>query len=87
MAGLRRNALLSAVLVALGTAALHAGGWVVITLVDVPDSLARNQPFTFTYGVRQHGMRLLNGLDGRIEARASHGQVVAARGGSIFARC
>ena len=72
MVGLRRCGLLAALVLALG-AAVHAGGWVVITLVDLPDALATNQPFTFKYGVRQHGMRLLSGLDGRIEARASKG--------------
>jgi Cytochrome c len=78
MAGLRPKVLCSALLLALGTGALHAGGWAVITIADAPDSLATNQPFMFTYAVRQHGMRLLSGLIGRVEARSSKGRVITA---------
>jgi mono/diheme cytochrome c family protein len=78
MAGRRTKVLCAALLLALGATALHAGGWVVITVADAPDSLAANQPFTFTYAVRQHGMRLLSGLTGRIEARSSNGRVITA---------
>ena len=78
MAGLRPGIRLSAVLLALGTSALHAGGWAVITITDAPDSVVTKQPFTFTYAVRQHGMRLLSGLTGRIEARSSKSRVITS---------
>ena len=67
MAGVRCHVLVS-VLVAFCTVALDAGGWVVITVTELPDSVVTNQPLTITYAVRQHGMRLLGGLDGRVEA-------------------
>jgi hypothetical protein len=56
-------------LVFLVTAALDAGGWAVITVVRTPDTVVVGEPVTVTYAVRQHGQTLLNGLQGRIEAR------------------
>jgi len=57
------------VLVVLATAALDAGGWAVITVVRTPDTVVVGEPVTVTYAARQHGQKLLNGLQGRIEAR------------------
>ena len=57
------------VCVFLATAALNAGGWAVITVVRTPDTVVAGEPVTVTYAARQHGQALLNGLQGRIEAR------------------
>ena len=56
-------------LVVLATAALDAGGWAVITVLRTPDTVVVGEPVTVTYAARQHGQKLLNGLQGRIEAR------------------
>ena len=60
---------LGIVVVLLAAAVLGAGGWAVITVVRTPDTVAVGEPVTVTYAVRQHGQQLLNGLNGRIEAR------------------
>jgi hypothetical protein len=63
------------------TANLDAGGWAVITVVRTPDTAATGEPVTVTYAVRQHGQKLLNGLQGRIVARLGdiviHGAAIA----------
>jgi mono/diheme cytochrome c family protein len=46
---------------------LGAGGWVVITVHDLPHYVVAGAPVTFWYSVRQHGRVLLGGLDGRLE--------------------
>ena len=56
--------------VILGSGAAHAGGWVVVTVRHLPDYVVVGAPVTLTYSVRQHGQKLLDGLNGRIEARA-----------------
>ena len=40
-----------------------------ITVERTPDTVVVGEPVTVTYAVRQHGQRLLSGLQGRIEAR------------------
>lgn len=60
----------SGVLLTLAVVALEAGGWVVITVTDLPDHVIVGKSVTLTYAVRQHGMHLLGSLSGRIEARA-----------------
>jgi hypothetical protein len=62
----------------LAAVTLDAGGWVVITVKDVPDYVVTGRPVVLTYAVRQHGMHLLDGLAGRIEARAGEHVVRAA---------
>jgi hypothetical protein len=57
------------ILLTLAAGVLEAGGWVVITVTDIPDAVPVGQPVTLTYAVRQHGSRLLGGLTGRVEAR------------------
>jgi mono/diheme cytochrome c family protein len=59
----------STLFAAAAVATIEAGGWVVITVTDVPDHVIVGQPVTLTYGVRQHGRYLLDRLAGRIEAR------------------
>ena len=61
--------------VVLGAGAAHAGGWVVVTVRNLPDYVVVGAPVTLTYSVRQHGQTLLGGLKGRIEARAGHRSV------------
>ena len=58
-------------------AAISAGGWAVITVDDVPEYIRANQPVTIRYTVLQHGARPVNGLNGRIEARAGGREVLA----------
>jgi hypothetical protein len=65
-------------LTAVTAATVSAGGWVVITVQDLPDHAVVGQPLTLTYAVRQHGNKLTGGLTGRIEAR-SKDQLVEAR--------
>ena len=65
-------------LMTLAAATVFAGGWVVITVQDLPDHIIAGRPVTLTYAVRQHGNKLTSGLSGRIEAR-SGGRVVEAR--------
>jgi hypothetical protein len=72
------RSLCSGVLLTLAVVGLNAGGWVVITVTNVPDHVVVGEPFTLTYAVRQHGMHLLGGLTGRIEARAGATVVRAA---------
>jgi hypothetical protein len=57
------------VLVLLVSTALDAGGWAVITVINTPDTVVVGEPVTVTFAARQHGQRLLNGLQGRIVAR------------------
>jgi cytochrome c553 len=68
----------SLVLLMLSAAAVvSAGGWVVITVENLPDQVVVGKPVTLTYTVRQHGNKLTSGLDGRIEARSSRHVVEA----------
>jgi cytochrome c553 len=55
---------------ALAALAAHVGGWATITLEDLPEHAVAGQPVTLTYTVRQHGVELMSGLDGRVEARS-----------------
>ncbi len=48
-------------LLMLGTVApLHAGGWVVITLDELPRKVLANEPLLLGFSVRQHGQTLVN---------------------------
>jgi cytochrome c2 len=44
----------------------HAGGWAAVTLDEWPSQVTPNQPFTISYGLRQHGVRLLTGQKGSV---------------------
>jgi cytochrome c2 len=46
----------------------HAGGWAVITVDDLPDTVEAGKPVALTYTVRQHGVEPLDRLRGGIEA-------------------
>jgi len=54
----------------LATTTISAGGWAVVTVETLPEYVHARHPFTLEYRVRQHGVRLLDGLRGRVEARA-----------------
>jgi len=47
---------------------LQAGGWAVVTLGELPEFVRAGQSFELSYAVRQHGVTLLDKLDGRITA-------------------
>jgi mono/diheme cytochrome c family protein len=66
---MRIRCLSAAILVAVMSAGIDAGGWVVVTLMNVPDHLVAGRPFTLGYSVRQHAVTNLDGLHGRVEAR------------------
>jgi len=71
----------SLTLVALGATAFSFGGWAVITVDDLPEFLAVGQPDTIAFAVRQHGMRLLEGLRPTLvasDAKHQTGDVSAA---------
>ena len=48
----------------------HAGGWAVITVDDLPDTVEAGKRVALIYTVRQHGVDLLDRLRGDIEATA-----------------
>jgi hypothetical protein len=58
--------------------AIHAGGWAVVTLRDVPLHATAGRALTIDYAVRQHGVTLLSGLEGSVEARCGD-RVVRAK--------
>ena len=62
----------------LAIARLDAGGWAVVTLKDVPESVVAGKPVSLIYAVRQHGTHLTPGLQGWIEARDARGGMVKA---------
>ncbi len=55
-----------------------AGGWAVITVEDLPDSLETGKRVSLTFTVRQHGVHPLANLSPRIEATAGAAKVSAA---------
>ncbi len=75
----------SVVLLLLTTAASGAGGWAVITVTDLPESLTVGKPVTIEYQVRQHGQNLLTDLSGSVIVTAggvsSAAEMTHARGG------
>ena len=64
-------------LVALAFATTHAGGWAVITVEDLPEQFVVGKATELKFSVRQHGMRLVPGLDGWVSAFADGRQVDA----------
>jgi len=79
--------LLLPALVLLAGIAASPGGWAVITVEDLPDYVVAGQPVTLTFSVRQHGVTLLSGLKGRVEAEAGRLEAtVAAAPGNAAGR-
>jgi mono/diheme cytochrome c family protein len=64
-------------LVATGATAFTFGGWAVVTVEDVPEYLTAGAPAKITYTVRQHGMTLLDHLNGKLVATNGRAEVVA----------
>lgn len=62
-------------LLALGVVplALLLGGWAVISVRDLPDSLTAGQPTVLTFKVRQHGVDPLGGLKPTVRVQSSSG--------------
>lgn len=54
----------------LAATTISAGGWAVVTVETLPEFVRARHPFTLAFTVRQHGVRLLHGLRGGVEARA-----------------
>ena len=75
----------SVALLFLTTAASGAGGWAVITVADLPESLTVGKPVTIEYQVRQHGQNLMTDLSGSVIVTAagvsSAAEMNRARGG------
>ena len=68
------------VLLLIGTAGLGAssrymGGWAVVTVDDLPDYVVAGQPIRLSFVVRQHGMRLLDGLEPVVEAKLGNNAI------------
>lgn len=55
--------------VATAASAYAFGGWAVITIDDMPDTLNVGTPTQFSFKVRQHGLELMNDLKPSVEAR------------------
>jgi hypothetical protein len=59
----------------LPTLMAHAGGWAVITVDELPDSIQAGKPVELSFMVRQHGFTLLDSL--RPSISASYGRLDA----------
>ena len=46
------------------------GGWAVVTIENPPEHLVVGTAYTLDYAVRQHGVELLDGLSGKVEAKS-----------------
>lgn len=68
---------LAGLVACVAAATLSAGGWAVITVEHLPESITAGEPVTIAYAVRQHGDKLLGGLRGRIEAERDGRTLVA----------
>jgi mono/diheme cytochrome c family protein len=77
---MRRISLLASLAVATSVmaAAVYAGGWAVVTLDALPDSLVVGKPTALGFVVRQHGMTPLGGLRPVVEAVLGSDRVTAA---------
>lgn len=51
-----------------GAAAVHAGGWGVVTVKDLPEHVTAGRPFDLTFAVRGHGRVLSSRLLAEVEA-------------------
>ena len=53
--------------------AAHAGGWSIITVNNLPDYAVAGKPVTLTFSVRQHGNKLISGLQPTVRATTLQG--------------
>ncbi|HEY5546786.1 MAG TPA: cytochrome c [Gemmatimonadaceae bacterium] len=65
---MRLRAMLLPALIAVPAGSMLYGGWAVVTVENPPERLVVGVPYTLEYSVRQHGIELLNGLRGSVEA-------------------
>ena len=63
---------------ALTAATWYLGGWAVITVDDLPDYVSVGQRVPLSFVVRQHGMKPLDGLQPRIEAKSGSLELTVA---------
>jgi hypothetical protein len=56
---------------------LHAGGWTIVTVRDLPEYAVAGKPFRLAFMVRGHGIEPMDGLNPKITA-TSEGRVVKA---------
>ena len=54
---------------------LGAGGWAVVTLDALPESIVAATPVRLSFTIRQHGQTLLDGLQPRVQATAGTDQI------------
>jgi mono/diheme cytochrome c family protein len=69
---------LTFVLVLAVTLRLGAGGWAVVTLDTLPESVVASTPVRLSFTVRQHGQTLMDGLQPMVAAVADKDQVGSA---------
>ena len=62
--------LLLPAMAAVSAASRYLGGWAVVTVDELPDYATVRQPLKLSFIVRQHGMRPLDGLQPRVEAKS-----------------
>jgi len=65
-----RISLSIASLLILIAATAYAGGWAIVTVIDLPDYAIAGKTLTMTFAVRQHGATLLAGLKPVVFAKA-----------------
>ena len=59
------------------TLRLGAGGWAVVTLDTLPESVVASTPLRLSFTVRQHGQTLMDGLQPKVVAVAGKDQVAS----------
>jgi hypothetical protein len=64
---MRSRLSLTVAALALAMMTVHAGGWAVITVEDLPERIVAAENVTLRFSVRQHGMHLLSGLAPRVD--------------------
>lgn len=65
---MRLRAMLLPALAVIPAGNMLFGGWAVVTVENPPERLVAGVPYTLEYSVRQHGIHLVPGLKGRVEA-------------------
>lgn len=75
---MRLRTLLLSGIVVVPAGRLLFGGWAVVTVENPPEHLVVGSPYALEYSVRQHGVELHSGLDGKVEARMGDRVVSAA---------
>jgi mono/diheme cytochrome c family protein len=59
-------------------AAVHAGGWAIVTVRDLPEYAIAGEPLQLTFMVRQHGMSPVGGLAPDVAAKSGAETVKAS---------